>query len=309
MASCLALALQDRRHRVAALGIGPRRASAGERGFRAARPPCCPAPFDQPARIAVAARDLTGPGHPDGRETWVGLAADYAVEARALAAQGATTVVLPEKLAVLRPEWRDAVLDPLARVAREAKIRIVAGFDDDGVVRRNIALTFWPDGRVSTYVKRRLILGLDQGVVPGHAPGPLGGGDAVVICKDMDYPAMIRRDAQTGVGLMLVPAEDFVVDHWMHERMADLRGVENGFSVARAARKGDLMVSDPQGRLLALASSSGVMQARVVDVPLGRGDTLYLRIGDVFAWACLVVTFLFLTSSLVLGRGRDTDMP
>ena len=144
-----------------------------------------------------------------------------------------------------------------------------------------------------------MILGLDHGVTPGHEPGLLGGGEAVVICKDMDYPAMIRGDAKSGVRLMLVPAEDFVVDHWMHERMAALRGVENGFSVARAARKGDLMVTDPEGRVLALARSSSVMQARIVDVPLGRGDTLYIKIGDIFAWACLGATFLFLVCSFI----------
>lgn len=295
VASCLALALHDRQRRVAAIGIGLAVFTANA-AFGAAQ---LLAPQGPTVRVAVATKDLTGPGHPNSRETWVDLATDYSAEVRTLAAKGVTTVVLPEKLAILKPQWRAAVLAPLARAAREASVRIVAGFDDDGTVRRNIAIIFWPNGAVSTYAKRQLILGLDHGVTPGHEPGLLGGGEAVVICKDMDYPAMIRGDAKSGVRLMLVPAEDFVVDHWMHERMAALRGVENGFSVARAARKGDLMVTDPEGRVLALARSSSVMQARIVDVPLGRGDTLYIKIGDIFAWACLGATFLFLVCSFI----------
>jgi apolipoprotein N-acyltransferase len=302
VASSLALGVRERHHRLILLGISLA-VFAANTAFGAAR---LLEPRGPTVRIAVAAKDLIGPGHPSGRETWVGLATEYGDLAKTLAAKGATTVVLPEKLAVLKPEWRDAVLEPLKNAARSAKIRIVAGFDDDGAVRRNIALIFWPNGEVSTYVKRKLILGLDHGVTPGDQAGSLGGGEGVVICKDMDFPAMIRRDGQTGVRLMYVPAEDFVVDHWMHERMAAMRGVENGFSVARAARKGDLMITDPQGRVLALASSSSAMASRVADVPLGTGGTLYSRIGDVFAWACLLATFLLFAAALVAPR-RQAD--
>jgi apolipoprotein N-acyltransferase len=57
------------------------------------------------------------------------------------------------------------------------------------------------------------------------------------ICKDMDFPLLSRQYANEGAGLMLVPAWDFVTDGWLHGRMAILRGVESGFSVARAPRR------------------------------------------------------------------------
>ena len=290
VASCTALALVNRKQGMLIGGIGIAAFSLNL-AFGSAR---LLEPRTDSERVAVAAIDLPDRGYPSNRDAWVGLAMEYATRARELATQGATTIVFPEKLALLRPEWREAVLAPIALAAREAGVRIVAGFEDQGFNARNIALTFWPNGAVSTYVKRRLILGLDHNVIPGDKSGILGGGFAVAICKDMDYPSMIRSDAQRRIRLMLVPAEDFFVDHWMHERIAILRGVENGFSVARAARKGDIMISDAHGRILTLAKTSAALQSRLVDVPLGSNDTLYLKIGDAFAWLCLATTMMFL---------------
>ena len=74
-----------------------------------------------------------------------------------------------------------------------------------------------------------------------------------------------------------------------------MRGVENGFAVVRSAFLGVEAVSDAQGRVLARTSTvqPGMMRLSA-EVPLGPGPTLYTRIGDVFAWACVVL-------SLVLG--------
>lgn len=50
---------------------------------------------------------------------------------------------------------------------------------------------------------------------------------------------------------MLVPAWDFVADLWQHGQIAVMRGVEDGFSIARAAKQGYLTVSDNRGRIVA----------------------------------------------------------
>ena len=113
----------------------------------------------------------------------------------------------------------------------------------------------------------------------------MGGQRSVAICKDMDFPATIRSDAESNIHIMAVPAGDFQRDGWIHARMAVLRGVENGFAVVRAANDGLLTISDAQGRVLARKpyQPNGVYWL-VADVPLGPGPTLYTRIGDVFAW-------------------------
>ena len=52
------------------------------------------------------------------------------------------------------------------------------------------------------------------------------------------FSALSREYARDGANLLLVPAWDFDLDRWLHARMAVLRGVENGFAVARAGATG-----------------------------------------------------------------------
>jgi apolipoprotein N-acyltransferase len=192
-------------------------------------------------------------------------------------------------------------LQPLADVAREKQATVVVG---TVLVKpwRNAAFTFLPDGAQRSYDKRHLLLPGEGKFKPGPGPGLLDKGRAVAICKDLDFPATLRGDALAapdGIRLMAVPANDFVQDGWIHARMAVMRGVENGFAVVRAAFQGLETISDAQGRILARAATSGRgMTVISADVALGPGPTLYTRIGDVFAWACLALT-LALAAALV----------
>jgi len=231
----------------------------------------------------------------------VAVATRYADAARALAAQGATTIVLPEKVASLQPDWTD-VTAPLALAARETGSRIVISFEEHADQDRNLALTVDPDGTVTRYAKRHLVPGLER-LVPGTAPGLLGERRAVVICKDMDFPMTIRSDARDGIGLMFVPAWDFDADREIHANMAILRGVEDGFALVRAARDGLLTASDAEGRVTAAAPTSGDGVVTILaDLPEGPGNTLYLRIGDVFAWFCLGLTAVLAAGALFSHR-------
>ena len=97
----------------------------------------------------------------------------------------------------------------------------------------------------------------------------------MAICKDLDFPETIRRDARAGLRLMAVPAWDFGADGWLHGRMAIMRGVENGFAVVRAANGGLLTASDAQGRLIARkVVGPDHMDWILADLPLGPGPTL-----------------------------------
>ena len=64
-----------------------------------------------------------------------------------------------------------------------------------------------------------------------------------------------------------------------------MRGVEDGFSVVRAARDGNLTVSDNRGRILAQTRSDVAPLASLIAVvPVLHNATLYLLLGDWFAW-------------------------
>jgi len=217
------------------------------------------------------------------------MAEQYAAVAQQEARKGARFIVIPESALVADPAWRDQAMAPLAKVARESKVTIVAGVV---LVKpwRNTAMSFLPDGSQRVYDKRHLLPPVENKFKPGPGPGPLGGARSVAICKDMDFPATLRSDSQAGIRLMAVPANDFTKDGWIHARMAVMRGVENGFAVVRSAFHGVETVSDAQGRVLARAGTVQPGMVRLsAEVPLGPGPTLYTRIGDVFAWACVAL--------------------
>jgi apolipoprotein N-acyltransferase len=86
--------------------------------------------------------------------------------------------------------------------------------------------------------------------------------------------------------MLLVPAWDFDVDRLWHGHMAILRGVEDGFTIVRAAKQGFLTVSDDRGRVLAETRTTPQepFTTLVAAVPVRHDPTLYQRWGDWFAW-------------------------
>lgn len=227
----------------------------------------------------------------------------YELATRELARQGARIVVWPEKVAVLFASQRGAVLAQLQALSNETGATLVVGFDERTEVTRNRAYVVSPGENAAHYDKRHLVQGLESQFTPGAASLRFGSAFGVAICKDMDFPATLRADARSGpLRAIFVPAWDFERDGWWHARMAILRGVENGFAVARTAKQGLLTLSDAYGRQVVRAQSS-TERIVMVSGPLqaGPGATLYSRIGDVFAWACLAIGGGLITGALVRG--------
>jgi len=68
-----------------------------------------------------------------------------------------------------------------------------------------------------------------------------------------------------------------------------VRGVEEGFAIARAAQEGNLTFSDAYGRILAEISTSSAPEVFLVkDIPPGPGATIYTHFGDWFGWLCVI---------------------
>ena len=258
----------------------------------------------QPQTVRVAAMvDETAAAHAWHAKTLQDASAVVEAYARAIrgaAAQGATFVVTPEGGMPLTAAWEPAIKAQLGEVSKQTNVHIVAGFNQVDPAG-DIALSFQPGAAAQFYAKRHPVPILEDRFVPGTQSGWLGNGRAMEICKDMDFPATIRADAAKGVRLMGVPAGDFGLDAWLHARMAVMRSVEGGFAMVRAANNGLVTVNDAQGRLIAskMAAPAG-LTAVVADVPLGAGSTIYIRIGDVFAWLCVAISLL--AACVSLGR-------
>jgi apolipoprotein N-acyltransferase len=222
----------------------------------------------------------------------------YAGEAERLARHGAQIVVLPEKLGVVL-DAENARADPIFQeLADGTGATIVVGeVHVSESAKYNQARVYQPHALVLSYDKEHMLPPFESPLTPGTAlvtlpkqAAPWG----VAICKDMDFAAPARRYGKADVGLMLVPAWDFNRDRTWHGHIAVMRGVENGFSMVRAAKNGYLTVSDDRGRVLAEARSDAAPFATLVaSVPAAHSATLYLLLGDWFAWlACALLVLV-----------------
>jgi apolipoprotein N-acyltransferase len=232
---------------------------------------------------------------------------DYAIRAETLAAQGAQVVVIPEKIGVL-VESDAGDIDALYQsLADKTNSTFVIGVVDiAGSEEYNQARIYRPKLPRLSYAKHHMLPPFESGFIVGSTVTVMTtpfGTWGIAICKDMDFTALSRQYGKMDAGLMLVPAWDFDLDRWEHGHMAIMRGVESGFSIARAAKQGYLTVADDHGRILAeRQSDSAPFATLLADVPVGHSTTPYLLLGDWFAWFAIALAVL--TSAPLLARKR-----
>jgi apolipoprotein N-acyltransferase len=260
----------------------------------------------QVAKFGIISIDdfLPGPDSDRAREIW----RQYEAQVTALAAGGASIILLPEKIAVLSSADAEARKGRLAKLAAANHVWLVAGLGvDNGQERRNEAWWFAPDGSLTTNYLKHFLAPPEREFVSG-SEYPVNAIDGVnygvAICKDMHFASLGRGFGAREAAVMLVPAWDFHDDAWMAANMTNLRGVENGYAVVRSARDGLLSVSDPYGRILAVADSSEYpgtsLFAKVAVGP--RVSTIYTRIGDALGWLCVAGALAMIVGAVVRSR-------
>ncbi|HEX4299506.1 MAG TPA: nitrilase-related carbon-nitrogen hydrolase [Gammaproteobacteria bacterium] len=222
------------------------------------------------------------------------LFAQYAAPIQTLAAQGAQVVVLPEKIAVVLPETQaktDVFFQSLVdRTGAGIVVGVIRAADGKGY---NEARVYQAGKPPQSYDKQHMLPPFESNLTPGDSLTVLPRLDAtwgVAICKDMDFTPLSSDYGNKGVGLMLVPGWDFVLDWVQHGHIALLRGVESGFSIVRSAKQGSLYVSDDRGRVLAeVKSDSAPFATLLTTVPAVHDETFYDTMGDWFAYLSLVL--------------------
>jgi apolipoprotein N-acyltransferase len=252
--------------------------------------------------VTLIAKDVPMRAYLGPEEAALGLLHDYADEIRRATQAGTDVVVLPEKIGRVSENVLPKIDALFSSVANEVHAAI-----DLGLVRRtgtaafNSSRFYSLDGKRLNYDKHHLLLGVEpetpgsERVFVDQPSGRWG----LEICKDMDFPRLSREYAGDGTSLLLVPAWDFDLDRWLHARMAVLRGVENGFAIARAARNGLLTLSDSRGRILGEKStvpSQFVSLSGKLNV--AREQTFYTCTGDWFAWICVLGSVGLLASRI-----------
>ncbi len=247
------------------------------------------APSSPAVKVALLSSDLRQNLQTEQHADTMRLLSEYVVQAQQAAQQGAKLIVIPEKVAVLVPSDIADIDHLLQSAANQTGAQIVVGvIHVTPDAKLNEARIYSPGAEILTYEKHHMLPPFESKLRPGtrltewQEPSGLWG---AAICKDLDFPKMGRDYGNDGVGLMVVPAWDFVQDGWLHGRMAILRGVESGFSIARSPKQGVLTVSDDRGRVLAQrVSSAAPFVSLVATVPVHNDKTFYAQNGDWFAW-------------------------
>jgi apolipoprotein N-acyltransferase len=243
----------------------------------------------------------------------------YRPAGAAAAAQGAGAAGEPAAVAI---EPRREFLRQVEDSVRQGGYTLIAGsvgyhYEGESLRATNSAFVIGPSGAVGPsydkvhlvpfgeYVPLRSVLffvdRMVQGAIAEFAPGrrlrPLttpAGEAATFVCYEAIFPELVRR---------LALSSDFLInitnDAWFgrsaaprqHLAMAVFRAPENRRWLVRAANTGISALVDPGGRVVA----STPLEVRTIlagRIARHSGRTLYACTGDVFAWACAIVTLL-----------------
>jgi apolipoprotein N-acyltransferase len=258
--------------------------------------------------VGLAVSDQRVPGR--GSDPALTLQA-FAGKVRELASGGAQVIVLQEGLLTMTDSDVAAGDAILQRLSDESEATIVVGVDRESATAAFDQARIYQQGKaLASYNKEHLLPPFELNFTPGKALLQIDDVTSkwgVAICKDMDFTGLSRQYGRQDTGLMLVPAGDFKVDRVWHGHMAVMRGVEDGFSVLRAAGRGNLTVSDNRGRILAEQRSDlAPIVTLAAQVPTGHSWTVFQLLGDWFGWVSTGV-FAWALTRLVLRRRVQRD--
>ncbi|MCC6983986.1 MAG: apolipoprotein N-acyltransferase [Bauldia sp.] len=199
---------------------------------------------------------------------------------------------------------------PIGPGARPMLFNSVYVIDDGGEIRDAYdKVHLVPFGEYLPFEPALSALGLRQVVdaLGTYSPGPrrrtIALADAPaftpLICYEAIFSGSVTEPGNRPGWLVNVTNDAwFTVSGWwfdlpgpyQHLRHAQLRAVEEGLPLARAANTGISAIIDPYGRIV---SSLALGEAGVVDGPLPASlpPTLFARFGGVTFWALLLATF------------------
>jgi predicted amidohydrolase len=190
------------------------------------------------------------------------------------------------------------VSDKLGEIARENGIAIVAGFaEQEGSATYNSALFTDGIGTNAVYRKSHLYGDYERGWfrpgVPSSVMVELAGVRlGMLICYDVEFPENVRRLAQAGADLVVVPTAlpkgssgTFIANHMIQVRAFENQvfvayinhcGADEQFTYAGLSR-----IAAPDGTLLAEGDAEGeallFAEIRSEDFATSRAENTYLR--------------------------------
>ncbi len=208
-------------------------------------------------------------------------------------------IVLPEADAVLSMQARPGFMKRLEAITQTTRCVQVAAFYDlekDA----SVAVISGTKGGVAVVDRRRhFVPGVDDEffddriAMPGDTP-PLANETVVgkigaVLSFDGNFFDNFKSIAQSGGQLVCVCGLDDENVPQTSVRLLVFNAAMSGLGVVRSARNGSLMMISPDGRIIAKKQTRADIDVTLkAPVPLGDAKTLFLHVGNVFAWLALL---------------------
>lgn len=266
-------------------------------------------------------------GNLDSNEKWdenstqrtIDTYTKYTLEA---AERGADIVVWPESAFPYSVREDNSMGQLCSYIAKQADVTILVGafFRNEEDRSHNALICVLPDGSFheTVYAKRRLVpfgefvpmrdlfatllpplaelVMLDDDIVPGEGSGVISVDEVELgplICFDSIYEGLTRQSVLDGAQIICLGTNDAWFSRstarYIHNSQAQLRAIESGRYIARAANTGASMMINSKGEIISELGPlcEGVL---VEDICINDGITLYTRIGNTLVY--LLIAFL-----------------
>lgn len=242
------------------------------------------------------------------------------------AAAGADLVVWPETALTYTLREESLRWQQLSALAKECKVTILVGAfsrDEEGN-QYNSVFCFLPDGSTteSVYAKRHLVpfgeyvpmREIIEIFVPSLSELVLAAKDTTpgtdsevfdtelgrigsILCYDSVFEELTRDSVRDGAELICLSTNDsWFLDSaaiYMHRAQSQLRAIETGRYVVRSGNTGISAVITPTGEVL--AELEPLVAGSVTETVYMRdGQTLYMRLGNLFVYLWMLLTVVFL---------------
>ena len=160
----------------------------------------------------------------------------------------------------------------------------------------------------------------DRSFTPGkdiHLLVSHGRAFGTVICWENLFPEFYRRFVLKGAQFMV----NLTNEAWFKDSeggyyllaSAVFRAVENGVALVRAANTGVSALIDPHGKIVSRVTDADgrdlmLSGTLTVAIPAQLTPTVYRRMGDVFAWSCVVLSLSMLLVTVTPANKRSRSV-
>ena len=256
------------------------------------------------------------------------------------AEEGAEIIVYPETAIPYTITKNNAMGRSLKSAAKDTDTTLlVGGFTDDPLGRGdyNSIIAFTPDGEINdtVYSKRRpvpfgeyvpgkeiistlvpplaeLVLSESE-IIAGEGANVIEldeGKIGALVCFDSIYETLARDSVREGAELLTVSTNDsWFLDSaalYMHNAQSQIRAIENGRYVVRAANTGISAIISDKGEVITYTEPN-VEGFVIGEVQFNSHRTLYNVIGNLFVYLCITLCCLVVIVEVCFSRKSLTN--